>query len=179
MLESEIEVNIKKSIMNIYKESPILLLGGARKWFYDKKKDGIIQLSSIDSVNNFVEVHSNKKYKTPLVIDVFFSSFQAENGLLKFIEESKTPIVILSQDDTLSPIMMSRFKAVYKYPVRKPQNRFLSIKQAQEELEQPNPVWDDETRISMLSPKLYQLRGLTNNKRIQELLGDYYDRFNR
>ena len=50
-----------------------------------------------------------------LVLDgIGFLSHVGQNSLLKFIEESKLPIIILSYGDKISPIIMSRMKIIVK-----------------------------------------------------------------
>ena len=65
---------------------------------------------------------------------VGYLSDAGQNSLLKFIEESKVPIIILSYNDKVSPIIHSRMKLVVKRWYEVKNLDFVRVKEAQREL---------------------------------------------
>jgi hypothetical protein len=92
--------------------------------FKQRYKDTIERAYTLNDVRNLVDEYDGiQSVKSGfLVLDgVGFLSDVGQNSLLKFIEESKLPIILLSQTDKVSPIIMSRMKIVVKkwYPIEK------------------------------------------------------------
>jgi hypothetical protein len=116
-LEGEILVN------EILKNSfycPCLLLGKYDSIFKSMYKGRIFKASTLEDVRDIVDRFYgiddlDGRY---FVLDgVGFLNSTGQNALLKFVEECKFPLVLLSYYDTVSPIIMSRMKFVYKKSV--------------------------------------------------------------
>ena len=113
MDKSEVIKNILKS-----KEyCPCLLLGRYATEFKKFYRDKIFMVNDLDAVRNVVNNYSgieDLEGRYFVMDGVGFLSDIGQNSLLKFIEESKFPIVLLSYYDKVSPIIMSRVKFVFK-----------------------------------------------------------------
>jgi hypothetical protein len=60
-----------------------------------------------------------------------FLSQTGQNALLKFIEESTFPIILLSYYDRVSSIILSRIKFIFKKPIKEVTNlKFVRLKDA-------------------------------------------------
>ena len=96
---------------------PCLLIGKYVTEFKKVYKDTIERVYTLDDVRNLIDSYDgvssvNSKF---LVLDgIGYLSHVGQNSLLKFIEESKLPIIILSYGDKISPIIMSRMKIIVK-----------------------------------------------------------------
>ena len=102
---------------------PCLMIGKYVNEFKRQYKDTIERAYTLNEVRRLVEEYDgiesvNSQF---MVIEgVGYLSHVGQNSLLKFIEESKLPIILLSYNDKISPIIMSRMKIVVKrwYPVK-------------------------------------------------------------
>lgn len=113
MSTDEFVVNILKN----YKLCPCLLIGRYVNAFKRKFRGTIERAYSLTDVRNLVEEYEGitQVNSGVLVIEgVGYLSSVGQNSLLKFIEESKLPIILLSYNDKVSPIIMSRMKIVVK-----------------------------------------------------------------
>ena len=96
---------------------PCLLIGKYVTEFKKVYKDTIERVYTLDDVRYLIDAYDgisniNRKF---LVLDgIGYLSHVGQNSLLKFIEESKLPIIILSYGDKISPIIMSRMKIIVK-----------------------------------------------------------------
>ncbi len=107
--------DVVQSILDSVKFCPCLLLGKYSNDFKKQFKGTVHVVYNINDVKELVENYSGKKGDKHFVIDgVGFLNEQAQQPLLKFIEESTLPIVLLSYFDSVSPIIMSRMMCIYK-----------------------------------------------------------------
>lgn len=130
---SEVDKNVEK-ILKDPNYCPCLLLGHYVTAFRKLFKGDIFHVSNVDEVREFVErfmgVESlGGKY---LVLDgIGFLNDSAQSSLLKFIEESSLPIILLSYFDKVSPIILSRMRFVFKDSVAKVSHlQFMSLRDA-------------------------------------------------
>lgn len=102
---------------------PCLMIGKYVNEFKRQYKDVIERAYTLGDVRKLVEEYDGIEnvHSGVLVIEgIGYLSSVGQNSLLKFIEESKLPIILLSYNDKISPIVMSRMKIVVKrwYPVK-------------------------------------------------------------
>ena len=96
---------------------PCLLIGRYVNIFKKKYTGSIERIYSLSDVRSLISEYEgiqsiNSKY---LVLEgVGYLSSVGQNSLLKFIEESRLPIILLSYNDKISPIILSRMFSVYK-----------------------------------------------------------------
>lgn len=96
---------------------PCLLIGKYVNIFKREFKGDIERAYTLDDVRRLVEEYDNISSVNSgyLVLDgVGYLSNVGQNSLLKFIEESRLPIILLSYTDRISPIILSRMKFVLK-----------------------------------------------------------------
>lgn len=142
---------------------PVLILSGAVIDFKRSYQGQIIRLSTVEEVREFVSYYTAiSALERPLVIeDLSFLPDFCEGLLLKFIEESPLRIVVLSAFDTVSPVLLSRFKKVVKYSKEKVDSEFCKASVGYQKLEEtlrPDSHFFDKVRyMGKLSPKLYYL----------------------
>lgn len=168
--------NIKQTIISINTYTPVLLIGGAVIYFKQRYKGKINILRNIEDTRNFVADNLNKVYDKPLVIDgIGDLTPNAQATLLKYIEEARTSIFLLSEQDTVSEIIKSRCRRVSKLPLSETvSNRMYPAAKAAEALReylQENTAPDDREKwIAQNSCALYNLEFLVNGKSNKEKL---------
>lgn len=157
---------------------PCLLIGRYVNIFKQVYQGSIERAYTLDNVKSLVEEYEGVTNVNSgvLVLDgVGYLSDVGQNSLLKFIEESKLPIILLSFQDKVSPIIMSRMKMVFKlwHPVKS--LNFSKVSAAQKSLNEKkreNPMKDYE-EVQYLAdncPRLYT---------IKQSAGDPFDFSNR
>jgi hypothetical protein len=150
--------NIEEKIQQVLNNPnfcPCLFLGKYTTEFKRIYKDRIFSLYNLNDVRELVDrfmgiADLNGRY---FVIDGISNlTSVGQNSLLKFIEENKFPIILLSYFDRVSPIILSRIKFIFKSPVHEAKNtRFVELKDALRALEEKKKDEDftimDEVRF--------------------------------
>lgn len=158
---------------------PCILIGRYVNVFKRAFTGNIERAYSLQDVRRLVEEYDgisnvNSKY---LVLDgVGYLSAVGQNSLLKFIEESKLPIILLSYTDRISPIILSRMKFVFKkwYGVKSLKfSKITDTITALREKKEKDGNFDEIQYMADNCPSLYSLRqqagdtiDYTNNKMI-------------
>lgn len=131
-IDSESFIDI---ILNSKDLCPCLMIG--REYvnkFKHKYRGNIEMIYNLESVRGFLDRYSNIAEVTNgkyLVLEGIGSlSEVGQNSLLKFIEESKLSIILLSFNDNVSPIIMSRCKVVVKRIDKVESLDFMRVKDA-------------------------------------------------
>ena len=108
---------IQITISEIEKVSPSLFLYGAATVFRKQYKFPIKRVTSFQEVRDLVGQYTGvSTLDYQLVIeDLFLLNGMAILTLLKLVEDSRFPVVVLSSYDCVDPILLSRFKTVYKF----------------------------------------------------------------
>ncbi len=169
---------INRLVGKDYSICPCLLIGKSVNIFKHEFSGDIIRIYNLDDVRNVVEEYSGISdiRDGVLVLDgIGYLSNVGQNSLLKFIEESKIPLILLSYRDRISPIILSRMKVVYKlwYPVKSLNfSRVSDAMKALEEKKQSNRMSESE-EVQFLAdncPTLYS---------INQQAGDKFDYMNK
>lgn len=163
--------DLKRSLKDIKNNTPLLLIGGAVVYFKQRFKGKIYNLRTNEEVRDFVSEFSGVVIPGPIIIeDLGNLSSQGSFLLLKLVEEAKYPIILLSYQDRVSSILLSRCKKVIKLP----QSEDVSCKMfdAARGLEyidsylQENTTIDDRDRLlAETSPSLYRIEKSLKNTR--------------
>lgn len=128
-----------ESILKDPNYCPCLLLGRSSIDFKKAYQGRIFTVTSLEAVRDIVERYtgiSDLEGRYCVLDGICFLSEVGQNSLLKFIEESRFPIVLLSYYDKVSPIIMSRVKFVFKSPTHEIKNlKFMKYKDALTALE--------------------------------------------
>lgn len=167
---------LKESILNIKETSPLMLIGGSVVYLKQRYKNKIYTLRSNEDIRDFVANNYGKILPGVLVIeDIGDMNPVGQSTLLKFVEEYPNPLILLSYQDRVSPIMLSRCKQIIKLPqTEQVTNSMMEPKKALDALESylsDDTSKDDRDRwISENSPKLYQLEHLIKGKPNKEKL---------
>ena len=140
---------------------PLLIMGTYVNNFKKSVKLPIYKVESIADVKEFVSYYSGiKNIDRPIVLDdISFLSSRVEGVLLKFVEETKLKVIILSYYDKSSLIFLSRFKTVVKKMKDKTTSVFISPKQGYDKIEQMcvdnTPYYQRVTLQGGISPLLF------------------------
>lgn len=174
------EERVKDIIKNIEYYSPVIFIGNSVldfKKIYNKR---VIRVTDAESVRDIVSYYMNiDNLDVPLVVDGL--SFLEEKSmflLLKLVEESSFPIILLSRFDKVSPIILSRIKTIIKYQTEKVNSEFLDCSDGEEivkeKLSEESSYFDRLKYISKFSPKMYyyekQLNNVRNKEKIKSIL---------
>lgn len=116
----------------IQETTPVLLVGKAVPLFKQMYKDPIRELKNTEDVKDFVTEYTGKTFSKPVVIsDIGYLQKQTAFLLLKLVEEAKFPVILLSTEDKVDSILLSRVKRVVKFPSdEKTDNSFMPISDA-------------------------------------------------
>lgn len=101
----------------IQETCPVLLVGGAVAVFKHTYKGTINELKNTEDVKEFVMGYTGIKSSKPVVIsDIGYLKSNASFLLLKLVEESSFPVILLSTIDKVDSILLSRIKRIVKFP---------------------------------------------------------------
>lgn len=153
---------------------PCLMIGKYVNEFKRMYKDVIERVYTLKDVKRVVEEYEgvdNVNSGVLVLEGVGYLSDTGQNSLLKFIEESKLPIIILSYNDSVSPIIHSRMKTVVKRWYEVKSLDFMKVGDAQRTLNEKKRESDfkEYQEIQFMAdycPPLYS---------IKELAGDPFD----
>lgn len=114
---------------------PRLYIGKAAQELRKRVSFPIYQVTK-ETLTEFISYYSTiPSMKYPLIIeDLAYLPFESQSNLLKFIEDSKLNIILLSSEDQILSTILSRMSLVYKLKDQVTSS-FLTCKQAQEELD--------------------------------------------
>ena len=105
-------------IKDVRNKAPILLVGGAVPKFKKMYKGNIYKVTTLDEARDFVANFYGLTLDKPVVMeDISLLSYDAQFLLLKLVEEARFPIVLLTLQDKVSPIILSRIKTYMKFPL--------------------------------------------------------------
>lgn len=97
---------------------PVLLVGKAVSLFKNSYKGVIHELKNTDDVKEFISEYTGIKSSKPVVVsDLGYLQRHAAFLLLKLIEEAQFPVIVLSTEDKVDSILLSRIKQVVKFPM--------------------------------------------------------------
>lgn len=116
-------VKFIEKVLHNYDMMPCLMIGAYVNSFKQNFDGTIERAYTLDNVRHIIEEYEGieRVNSGVLVIEgVGYLSAIGQNSLLKFIEESKLPIVLLSYSDQVIDTIRSRMKIVVKrwYPVK-------------------------------------------------------------
>jgi hypothetical protein len=168
---------------NIKETCPVLLVGKAVSLFKIMYKDPIRELKNNDDVKEFISEYTGIKTPKPVVIsDLGNLQRQSAFLLLKLVEEAEFPIILLSTEDKVDSILLSRIKRIIKFPLdNKTNNSLIPISDAYDK------VYGNDTDKTMNKvafyaencPMMFKLeQDIPYNKyrnAMIKILGDTYD----
>lgn len=171
----------------IQEASPVLLVGKAVSLFKTIYKDPIRELKNTNDVKEFVTEYTGIKSSKPVVIsDIGYLTKNAAFLVLKLVEEAKFPVIILSTEDKVDSILLSRVKRTVKFPMdERTNNSLMSVSSAfgqvygNDESNQTRVV----NKIQFYAencPELYRIESEVPYNKYRnamiEILGGYHDK---
>jgi hypothetical protein len=159
-------VLVSDIVGDVAKWAPCLLIGQASIDYKRLHQGPICMVHNLDEVRDVISRYTFvKALDHPLVIDdLAYLNGRAISLLLKLIEESQFPIVLLSTHDRIGPVILSRVKTVVK-ALPKVESSLSSIKfgiARLHELSEDSHTVDKMKIVVAVSPMLYFL-----NKRMK------------
>lgn len=160
---------------------PLLIMGDA---VTDFKKCYVGKINTADNMEEMRELvayyTSIDKLDRPLVIeDISLFAKNGEGVLLKFVEETKLDLILLSRFDKVSNVLLSRIKRVEKYYKDPVTSQFMSVSSGYQALQQtlePSSHYYDKVRyMGRLSPKQIYLEKNIRQRRNKEKIMSFVD----
>ena len=113
--EQERERTINKVLKNP-NLCPALFIGKFVDDFFANYTDRIFEIFKVDELRDFINRYSGYSDLEGRYFVLYLGSpsDKIQNGLLKFVEDSKIPIILLFDEDRILPSLYSRMKMVYK-----------------------------------------------------------------
>lgn len=117
------DIDIKKDLAtklskdNLIKNRTTLVIGYAAKLVKQMLSGSYYSLTNAEDVRNFIGKFSIDSDQILVFEDLALLDQKVQAYLLKFIEESYCPLLILSSKDTVLPTILSRCKVIIKVPV--------------------------------------------------------------
>lgn len=138
---------------------PIALVGKPCKELLASTALPIKRAHSREELDEIIaQYHGIRKAPTPILIeDLSYIPTSALPKLLKFLEETKLDIVLLSTHDTLTPTILSRLRTVIKAPLNETKSNMLRPSVGRERLglsPDSHPL-DKYRRWGQESPQIY------------------------
>ena len=131
MTDAEYMYENLKSIKN---KTPLLIIGEKAIYIFKQMyKGNIYTLENSVDVRDFITEFSDIDLSFPIVIEDI-SKLYRDTPLLKIVEDSKFPLVMLASQDNLSNAMMSRVKTIVKIPDENYRCNMISMETAVSEL---------------------------------------------
>lgn len=95
---------------------PMLLIGECAADFKKEEKVSIIKYENLQDFREEIYYYSSIKVNDKIIVieDIGFMPAQAQTLLLKFLEETKFKVVLLSTFDQVLPTIMSRMRSFNK-----------------------------------------------------------------
>ena len=100
----------------VFENKTTLLIGNSSKLFKSIYTGDIISINTAEEVKEFMNEYNKQSEKALVFEDISLMHKYVQTYLLKFIENTPRPLVVLASIDNISPIILSRFKKVIKIP---------------------------------------------------------------
>ena len=167
----------------IQETCPVLLIGKAVMLFKQMYKGVINELKNSNDVRDFVSDYTGIESSKPVVIsDIGYLDKKTAFLLLKLVEEAKFPVILLSTEDKVDSILLSRVKRIVKFPKDElTDNKLISVSDAY------NQVYGEEKKVidkikfyAENCPMLYKIESDIPYSKYRnamiEILGGGYDK---
>lgn len=162
----------KKELKNFLKKKevyPSILIGEYVNLFKQIYKGTILKAYSTENIRYILqEFEGLTKVRSGLLVLEGVGSLPeiGQNSLLKFIEESPIPILLLSYNDKIPQVILSRMKFVLKKYKSLKSLSFISIKSALDTIQEKGDIKGYEKMQFMAEncPQLYFLEESAGNK---------------
>lgn len=160
---------------------PLLIMGDAVTDFKKIYSDKINTADNMEEMRELIAYYTSISYlDRPLVIeDISLFAKNGEGVLLKFVEETKLKLILLSRFDKVSNVLLSRIKMVVKYYKEPVTSQFMTVSSGYQALQQsvePSSHYYDKVRyMGKLSPKQIYLEKNIRQRRNKEKIMSFVD----
>lgn len=155
--------DLGKLMMDVETYSPVLLMRDAVKDFIKNYEGKIERVRNVDDVRELISYYVGipDLGRTLVIEGISFLNQRASFMLLKLVEESKLPIVLLSRFDNVSEIILSRIRTTLKYNNQKVNSEFLEINDGRDvvrdKVSEDSHYYDVLKNYSKYSPIMYYI----------------------
>lgn len=144
-----------EQLKTIKNKTPLLIIGKRAMYIFKQMyKGNIYILENLSDVRDFISEFADVELSLPVVIEDL-SNLYRDSSLLKLVEDSKFPLVMLASQDNLSHAMMSRVKTIVKLPDENYRCNFSNIESTLAELKEKE--LSQEENIKYLAENCPQL----------------------
>ena len=162
-------------LINIREKSPVLLIELAATLFREEYSKEVYTINNQEELRSLIETFSNTPYDGLLVIEDISKVYDL-SVLLKFLEETKTPVILLAYRDgnNINNTILSRIKTLVKFPYGNANSNLISAREGLDLWKVEQTRQDQDRFYASESPELYYLKTRTGkyvcNTKIVELL---------
>lgn len=160
---------------------PKIIVGDAVLDFKKEYNGPIVQVTSIPELKEVIAYYTGiEQLERILVIeDISFLGNDANAALLKFVEETKLKLVLLSRYDKLDEVLLSRVRHFIKYYKEETESKFLRCSEGntkiEESLSEDSHYFDRVRYMSKLAPKLFLIEKSMKVKRVRNKVFSFVD----
>lgn len=174
-------MRINNDVVNHFDKFPMIIMGGAVQDFKKSYHGPIVRCSSVEEVREFVSYYSGIRSLDRVLVmeDLSFLPEMCEGLMLKFVEETKLNLIILSLFDKVSSVMLSRMKEVIKYSLFEVKSEFLKPsvgdQKLNDSLQEGSSHYDRVRYMGTISPRLYYLDHMVKRRRSKSKIISFVD----
>ena len=160
---------------------PALIVGDAVVDFKKEFNGPIVSVKDIAELKEVIAYYSGISQLDRILVieDISFLGKDVNTSLLKFVEETKLDLVLLSKFDKMDEVLLSRIKKVVKYYKEPTESKFLKCSEGINKLEDalsPDSHYFDRVRhMGKLAPRLLLLDKTVKIKRIKNKIMSFID----
>lgn len=160
---------------------PLLVIGDAVTDFKAVYSGKIEVAESLDEMRELVSYYTSiPVLDRPLVIeDISLFAKNGEGILLKFVEESPLNLILLSRFDSVSSVLLSRVKSVWKYYNDEIDSQFLPVskgsKMLEDALDEKTHYYSRIRYMGKFSPKQIYLERSIKHSRYRNRIISFVD----
>ena len=172
---------ITKEFLEENQAFPLLIMGDAVTDFKKNYTDKINTAENLEEMRELIAYYTSISHlDRPLVIeDISLFAKNGEGVLLKFVEDTKLQLILLSRFDKVSNVLLSRVKLVVKYYKDPVTSQFMSVSNGfqalQQSLESSSHYYDKIRYMGKLSPKQIYLEKNIRQRRNKEKIMSFVE----
>ena len=160
---------------------PLLIMGDAVIDFKREFDGPIVSVKDITELKEIIAYYSGISQLDRILVieDISFLGKAVNTTLLKFVEETKLDLVLLSKYDRIDEVLLSRIKLVVKYYKEPTDSKFLRCTEGNERMEEAlsadSHYFDRVRYMGKLAPKLLLLDKTIKIKRVKNKIASFID----
>ena len=160
---------------------PMLVIGDAVTDFKKNFQGPIVSVKDIAELKEVIAYYSgiDKLDRVLVIEDISFLGTDANTTLLKFVEETRFQLVLLSRFDRVDEVLLSRIRSVEKYYRDATDSKFMGLLEANQRIEDSlssdSHYFDKVRYMAKLAPKLLLVEKTIKIKRVKSKILSFVD----